>query len=67
MSEKSFLQEAAEFVEYHSDVNRAVREVKAIEEAQAKGEFPVRVGNFLVTGPKTIKLSRRCPFAEGSK
>jgi hypothetical protein len=43
MNEKSFLQEAAEFVEYHSDVNRALRQVKAVNEAQAKGEFPVQV------------------------
>jgi hypothetical protein len=66
MAEESFLQVAADFVDYHSDINRAVREVKAIEEAQTKGEFPVRVGNFIVTGPNTIRLSRHCPFVESS-
>ena len=58
------LQEMYEFVEGTCSLqHQVIRQVNAIEAAIEKGDFPVRVGNFIVKDKDTLVISRPNPFS----
>jgi len=52
------LQQMHEFASRDFAMEKAIATSKAVDEAVAKGEYPVRAGCFMVMGPDEIRLCR---------
>jgi len=55
------LQEMHDFAMRDFAHEQVVRQMNTINAVHAKGEYPVRVGNFIVVDKSTLRISRPLP------